>query len=65
MHNTPDAHPFALIGRLGNEPWLYIGKALSRRSFGGAQPRRLQLWINDDTPGNGSGQFRCHIQVWR
>jgi hypothetical protein len=65
MHNTPDAHPFALIGRLSDQPWFYIGKALSRRSLGGTQPRRLQLWINDDTPGNGSGQFRCHIQVWR
>lgn len=65
MHNTPDAHPFALIGRLADEPWFYIGRALSRRPLGGSQSRRLQLWINDNTPGNGSGQFRCHVQVWR
>jgi hypothetical protein len=65
MHNTPDAHPFALIGRLGDDPWFYIGKGLSRRSLGASQPRPLKLWINDDTPGNGSGQFRCHVQVWR
>jgi len=65
MNNTPDAHPFALIGRLADEPWFYIGRALSRRPLGGSQSRRLQLWINDNTPGNGSGQFRCHVQVWR
>jgi hypothetical protein len=44
---------------------FHIGRALSRRSLGGSQSRRLQLWINDNTPGNGSGQFRCHVQVWR
>jgi hypothetical protein len=65
MHNTLDAHPYALIGRLAAGAWFSIGAGLSRRNLGAAQPQPLQLWINDDIHGNGSGQFRCHVQVWR
>jgi hypothetical protein len=63
MHNTADAHPFALIGRVGGTAWFLIGRSRGRQRTG--VTGRLELWINDDTPKNGSGEFRCRVQVWQ
>jgi hypothetical protein len=65
MSGRPQAHPFALIGRFGAEPYFYIGTGLPRQAFRGTTPATLALRINDNAPANGSGAFRCRIQVWR
>ena len=64
LHEGPDAHPFALIGRIGDEPWFYVGSSRSRAGYDGP-PQRLLLRTNDDSPGNGSGAFTCRVRVWR
>jgi hypothetical protein len=65
MNNVPQAHPYSLVGHFEGEPYFYIGRSVQRRSFDAVTPKQLFLRINDDTPGNGSGKFRCRIQVWR
>lgn len=64
LNNQPRAHPFALIARFHGHPYHYVGNGYGRRPYTSAEPRRLTLRINDDVPGNGSGSFRCRIQVW-
>ncbi len=63
--NRPDAYPFSLVGRFDNEPYFYIGSGLNRRPYVLDSAKRLFLRTNDNTPGNGSGSFQCHIRVWR
>lgn len=63
--NRPNAHPFSLVGRFGGGSYFYVGRGLSRRGYGGSALSRLFLRINDNTPANGSGQFRCLVRVWR
>jgi Lamin Tail Domain len=65
LHEGPDAHPFALIGRFDGEPYFYAGRTLKRGLYMGTGARRLRLRTNDDTPGNGSGAFTCRVRVWR
>jgi hypothetical protein len=65
LHGTANARPFSLIGRFSNEGYFYIGNGLGRRAFRGNANRELLLRINDNTPSNGSGAFRCLIEVWR
>ena len=65
MSNQPDAHPFALIGRFGANPYFYVGHGISRKAYNLPVPANLRLRINDNAPGNGSGAFRCRVQVWR
>jgi hypothetical protein len=60
-----DAHPFALLARTGPDPYRYVGRGWPRRPFSGSATQRLWLRINDDVAGNGSGSFRCLLQVWR
>ncbi|MBI3755060.1 MAG: hypothetical protein HY265_02720 [Deltaproteobacteria bacterium] len=52
--------------------YFFVGKKesplLGKKSFKTVYigpSRGLILRTNDDTPGNGSGEFSCHIQVWR
>jgi len=66
-----NAHPYCLLGKLVN--YFFIGKSGRQGQFiysthpdvmpKGSIP--LYLRINDDAPGNGSGQFSCRVRVWR
>jgi hypothetical protein len=50
----PDAPPGALIGKVGNSEWFFVGKSFKRRfSKGGA----IMLAINDQRPEFGSGNW--------
>ena len=60
-----NAHPYCLLGKLHN--YFFIGERRARERyfyFGEFSDCKLYLRVNDDTPGNGSGMFRCHIKVW-
>ena len=63
--NRPDAHPFCLVGRFGNDPWFYVGSGLGRRPATLTGAKELVLRTNDNSPGNGAGSFQCRVQVWR
>lgn len=63
--NKPDAHPYSLVGRFGNDPFFYVGTSLSRRAFASSSAQPLILRTNDNQPGNGSGAFQCLVRVWR
>ena len=63
--NKSDAHPYALIGRFGGDPYFSIGILAPRRAYASTSAQQLTLRTNDDTPGNGSGAFQCRVQVWR
>jgi hypothetical protein len=65
MHDVPQAHPFSLVGRFEGEPYFYVGTGFARRPYPRPTPRRLFLRINDNAPANGSGGFRCRVQLWR
>jgi hypothetical protein len=65
LHGTANARPFSLIGRFSTEGYFYIGNGFGRRAFRGNANRELLLRINDNTPSNGSGAFRCLVEVWR
>jgi hypothetical protein len=64
LHEGVYAHPFSLLGRFVGLPYFYIGSGRARERYPDTQVRRLQLRINDDVPGNGDGEFSCHVQVW-
>jgi hypothetical protein len=61
----PGQPPFSLIARFDGEPYFYVGTGFPRRPYDRGGPLQLFLRINDDRPDNGSGQFRCLVQVWR
>jgi Galactose oxidase-like, Early set domain/Lamin Tail Domain/Glyoxal oxidase N-terminus len=66
LHSGSNAHPFALIGRFGEAgPWFYVGDRLGPQRYTETQSQSLWLRTNDDSPGNGSGRFMCHVRVWR
>src|SRR5205085_12689386 len=66
FHTTSNAHPFALIGKLGpNGAWFSIGRHRPKERYLGHDERPIVLRTNDDMPGNGSGAFTCRVQVWR
>ena len=59
----PGSRPFSLLGILDSQHF-YIGKsAATTENF--TTPKRLFLRTNDNVPGNGSGAFNAHIQVWK
>jgi hypothetical protein len=62
-NNTDDAHPFSLIGKIGIGPYFLVGETLDR--FLAQRAGRFLLRINDDTPGNGCGNFYGDIRVHR
>jgi hypothetical protein len=62
LHGTPESHPFALLGKLGDYFFIGDGKKFGTKVWNGPR-RRLYLRINDDSPGNGSGEFTCQITV--
>jgi hypothetical protein len=62
LHGTPESHPFALLGKLGDYFFIGDGKKLGTKVWNGPK-RRLYLRINDDAPRNGSGEFTCHIVI--
>ena len=68
LHGVPTADPFCLLGKLKN--YFYIGDRLPPTRYiafpesGKGLECPLYLRINDDTPGNGSGAFNCHIRIW-
>lgn len=78
LHKGPDAHRYALLIRLLDPlwlpgtadptPYLFLGSGTrpdwSPYTHSGAD-RRIWLRINDDQPGNGSGQFTVTITVKR
>jgi hypothetical protein len=65
LHDGPDAHPFALIGRYEGLGYFYIGTGQDRAPYPGGAVRRLFLRVHDDMPANGNGAFTCRVQVWR
>jgi hypothetical protein len=65
LTNSPHAHPFSLVGRFDGSTYFYVGDGVARHPYEDAISRRLFLRINDDTPGNGTGSFRCRVQAWR
>lgn len=67
LHVGPDAHPYSLIGKVGEAgQYFYVGAHRPRQAYaapaGGA---KLFLRTNDDVPGNGNGEFRCRIRKWQ
>jgi hypothetical protein len=58
----PRAKAFCLLGRLNGYFRLSTGMVRSQWVY--HEPRPLFLRINDDQPGDGSGQFNVRIQVW-
>jgi hypothetical protein len=65
LHTGSNARPFSLIGRFARSDWFYVGAHLGPQPYDEAAPKRLFLRTNDDTPGNGNGQFNCLVRVWR
>ena len=65
LHGALDpmnAHPFCLLGKLNG--YFFIGESRPRERYLYHQDCPLFLRINDDSPGNGSGEFNVHIRVW-
>ena len=65
LHTGQDARPFALLGRYDGLEYFYVGTGRDRQPYSGGGTRRLYLRINDDLPGNGNGEFKCRVQLWR
>ena len=65
LHVGPNAHPYCLLGKFNeNGNYFFIGH-IKRSAFSDSHVRRLFLRINDNKPGNGRGEFRCRVRVWR
>ena len=61
--------PYSLIGRFGTR-YFYIGSGLELSGNQSKQlvvnpTMRLYLRTNDDSPGNGNGEFNVNIKVYR
>lgn len=57
----PCSYPYSLLARIGPaSSWQYIGSSRVLTSTGQGE---LILGINDDTPGNGSGEFIVRIML--
>ena len=63
LHEGADAHPFCLVGKIGDGNYFFIGEHRERQPAG--TDGRLILRTNDDRPGNGSGAFVCEVKVYR
>jgi len=59
---NPAARKFALLGSLGG--YFMVGADFPRTRFLHPEPLPLYLRINDDVPGDGSGEFRVRIRLW-
>jgi hypothetical protein len=60
----PGVAPHSLIGRFdGRSEYFAIGRRSEQMYIG--PPSRLRLRINDNRPGNGSGQFGCAVFLYR
>ncbi len=60
----PGVAPYSLIGRFdGRAEYFAIGRRAEQIYIG--PPARLRLRINDNRPGNGSGQFGCAVFIYR
>jgi hypothetical protein len=59
----PGSRPFSLLGILDSQKF-YIGKSTATTERFTSN-KRLFLGTNDNVPGNGSGAFNAHIQVWK
>jgi hypothetical protein len=55
--------PYSLLARIGYESYFRVGRAQEYRHVGA--PQRLYLRINDNRPGNGSGEFGVLVQIYR
>jgi hypothetical protein len=61
-----NSHPYCLIARFGAAgDYFYVGRHRARQRYTGVERRRVFLRTNDDSPGNGTGEFTCRIQLWR
>jgi hypothetical protein len=71
-HGFSDSHPYCLLAKLKN--YIFVGDGLRPLRYF-ADPHinpdpaaqvepRLYLRINDDTPGNGNGEFACRVRVF-
>jgi len=58
----PRARIFSLVGSFDLREKFQIGSGVTKIAPG---PRRLYLRTNDDTPGNGRGEFYCRVRVER
>ncbi|XVV08438.1 hypothetical protein ACQP2X_26710 [Actinoplanes sp. CA-131856] len=58
----PGWHPYGLLGKLDNG---YFPIGSQHRIDRADDQGTLFLRINDDRPANGSGAFRCLVQVYR
>jgi hypothetical protein len=65
LHEGAQAHPYSLIGMFRGRSFFYIGTHLGPTRYTDADRRRLVLRTNDDSPGNGNGEFRCRVRIWR
>jgi len=53
----PGARQYSLIGRVGGQPWSYIGPYTRTFYNNSPYPQYLYARVNDNAPGNGSGAF--------
>jgi hypothetical protein len=58
----PAARKFALLGSLGG--YFVVGASFPRTRFLFPLPLLLYLRINDNVPGDGSGEFQVTIRIW-
>lgn len=65
----PGSRPFALLYKVvengadaSSVRWRWMGPSLELAAWA---PARMLFRINDDRPGNGSGQFDCHARIER
>jgi hypothetical protein len=65
LHEGPEAHPYALIGKFGSLPYFWVGPLWGPAAPPVATAQRLFLRANHDAPGSGTGAFTCHIVLWR
>jgi hypothetical protein len=59
----PYSPPFSMLGRLDGR-YFYVGSGKEFIYRSGTDGSKLFLRINDDIPGNGSGAFTLHVEVY-
>lgn len=61
-----NSRPYCLLARIGEwGNWMFVGTQITYTHPIDGESGRLYLRINDDKPGNGTGEFLCHIEVKR
>jgi hypothetical protein len=58
-----NANSFSLLAK--TDEYFYVGEAAEYVHHSTKPTRRLYLRINDNVPGNGSGEFVCSVEIWR